>query len=373
MSADKNNIEELFKSTFENFESEVDPTVWQNIQSNISAGTPSSSGLANSAGQTVVKSVVKWAAAVGIGGTVAVGSYFYFSADSESTLVEKQETPQLEEIKVEELPEVKESVQATEIIERQNTVREEVNEKKSSSLSQNQDQTVTDVTPDNSIAKSLPVQNNEVVEEVNNEASTPVEKVVTTDHSTDNKEEPSATREPEKVSLPIAKISASSTKGKLPLEVSFENVGSTGHCSWFIKGTGIQMESNSVEHIFERAGEYWVILAVEDKNNQLAMDSVKITVEADYHIACPNLLTPNGDGSNDIWEISSKNVSQMRWYIMNRAGQKVFEWDSLDGFWDGRDMKGNQVPPGAYLYIIEGKTSTGDPIVPEKGVINVFR
>ena len=372
MSVDKNNIEELFKSTFEHFESEVDPAVWQQIQSGISSGATSSSGLAGAAGKSVVKSVVKWVAAVGVGGTLAVGSYVYFSEGNESNQVgnneihsiEKNETKAPAEVP-QEVPEENAEVIPHEQLEdapKAASPAEDINEptiaKKSDDRPAGQQTIITEQ------KDQAPVEEQVVIKpEKTNDSQV-------SDIATDT--ENSSTQKTNKA-LPIAKISASVTKGKLPLEVQFENLGSAGHCSWFIKGTGIQLESSKVQHIFDEAGSFWVILALEDEYHQLVMDSVKITVEADYHIECPKVITPNGDGSNDVWEITAKNLSEIHWYIVNRAGQVVFEWDSLGGFWDGRDKNGNQVPVGSYFYVIEGKTLDGNPIYPEKGVINLFK
>lgn len=374
MSVDKNNIEELFKSTFENFESEVDPSVWQQVQANLQSGSASSPDLMNTAGQSVVKSAIKWAAAVGIGGAVVVSSYVLLSDDEQASPsdVSEQQIEQIEEVESATLtdesdkisiPEEPRAIQNKDI--QQEVVQDRENPSESSSL--DAEETVQDLTQDAGIdLNESNVVNAPVV--TSNESTSETEVINVEESIVESKSEETSV-----ASLPKAKITANKTKGKLPLEVQLRNTGTPGNCSWFIKGTGIQWESNQVEHIFERSGSYWVILAVEGENHQLAMDSIQITVEADYKINYPKVFTPNGDGSNDTWKIQAENLSEIHWYIMNRAGQIVFEWDSLEGFWDGRDRSGNMVPEGAYFFVIEGKTATGDPIYPEKGVVNIFK
>ncbi len=74
-------------------------------------------------------------------------------------------------------------------------------------------------------------------------------------------------------------------------------------------------------------------------------------------IVIPNIITPNGDGANDRFEI--KNVET--WLttrsvqIFNRWGSPVFETTSYDNAvaWEGKDQSGKQLADGVYFYIIE--------------------
>ncbi len=86
----------------------------------------------------------------------------------------------------------------------------------------------------------------------------------------------------------------------------------------------------------------------------------------------PNLLTPNGDGANDEFEIRYEGlaeVSLMR--IFNRWGEVVFETERLDEFWDGT-FRGKPVNPGVYVYYLEGKCLNEEPFV-EQGNVTVVR
>lgn len=84
-----------------------------------------------------------------------------------------------------------------------------------------------------------------------------------------------------------------------------------------------------------------------------ASDNVFIKVYPKVEI--PNTFSPNGDGTNDTWNIPSissfKNISLS---VINRNGQKVFETNAPKP-WDGK-LNGKDVPVGAYyfsLYITE--------------------
>ena len=77
----------------------------------------------------------------------------------------------------------------------------------------------------------------------------------------------------------------------------------------------------------------------------------------------PNVFTPNGDGSNDIFKpVKSKGIAEMQTYIYNRWGGQVFETNNPNIEWDGQDLA-----DGTYFWVVkytdangEVKTLTGD-------------
>ena len=51
----------------------------------------------------------------------------------------------------------------------------------------------------------------------------------------------------------------------------------------------------------------------------------------------PNAFSPNGDGINDIYQAKSnyENIVSFRATILNRKGQRLYEWSEITGGWDG--------------------------------------
>lgn len=89
----------------------------------------------------------------------------------------------------------------------------------------------------------------------------------------------------------------------------------------------------------------------------------------------PNLVTPNGDGVNDRWEV--KNLVEMGLYPMNEVwiynqwGVQVFHVRDIrrqEDFWDPNDLP---CPDGTYYFRFLGKSQYG--IVRRNGVIEVLR
>ena len=99
--------------------------------------------------------------------------------------------------------------------------------------------------------------------------------------------------------------------------------------------------------------------------------SVVIRVVQGYSITPNNVLTPNGDGYNDTWEIKNlrfyKNTDVI---IYNRNGVKVKTLGDYQGGWNGTSDAGAKLSTDVYYYIIKLKTATGEVVV--KGYINIF-
>jgi len=102
--------------------------------------------------------------------------------------------------------------------------------------------------------------------------------------------------------------------------------------------------------------------------NALTVDSCTVTNNS---IIIPNILTPNGDGRNDVFVAELNGVTALHTQIYNRWGMLLFESNLLQEGWDGRTRAGTEVPEGTYFYIItadfSGKQET------HKGSITLIR
>jgi gliding motility-associated-like protein len=65
-----------------------------------------------------------------------------------------------------------------------------------------------------------------------------------------------------------------------------------------------------------------------------------------------NVFTPNGDGMNDVFFLSSDNLVDFTIRIFNEKNQLVFQSTDKNFKWYGLDGVGNMVEPGNYAYII---------------------
>ena len=98
------------------------------------------------------------------------------------------------------------------------------------------------------------------------------------------------------------------------------------------------------------AGEYTI--TVTDYNNCVFDETFMLN---ELNVSCleiPTLFTPNGDGSNDVWNIMGIELyPNVEIEIFNRWGNVIFESKGYTEPWDGT-FKGRALPLSSYIYII---------------------
>lgn len=122
----------------------------------------------------------------------------------------------------------------------------------------------------------------------------------------------------------------------------------------------------NTEYTFLESGAYDIVLKTHLKqtsnpSNTLDLDSVAITVNiAESKLEFPNAFSPNGDGINDIYRAKPeyKSIVSFRAIILNRWGQKLYEWNDPAGGWDGK-FHGHDVEQGVYFVLVEAKGADG--------------
>lgn len=72
-----------------------------------------------------------------------------------------------------------------------------------------------------------------------------------------------------------------------------------------------------------------------------------------------NVITPNGDGSNDIIYFGTECTVEFEAKVMNRWGNVVFETTDAAIGWDGKDQNGNLLNDGTYFYKSQSIFSNG--------------
>ena len=96
------------------------------------------------------------------------------------------------------------------------------------------------------------------------------------------------------------------------------------------------------------------------KNNEgcILIDSVKVDfLPANLcEIEIYNAFSPNEDGKNDFWYIEHLiNYIPNTVYIYTRWGDQLVaieNYDNINTYWKGQDKHGNDLPPGAYFYVV---------------------
>jgi gliding motility-associated-like protein len=106
-------------------------------------------------------------------------------------------------------------------------------------------------------------------------------------------------------------------------------------------------------------------------NTNATSNAIYITLNAASlcTIVIPNTITPNGDGINDVWNITSlQRYPQCLVNIYTRYGTKVYSSVGYPKAWDGT-YKNGALPVGTYYYVIDLKNGEK----PLSGFITIVR
>jgi len=155
------------------------------------------------------------------------------------------------------------------------------------------------------------------------------------------------------------------TKIKANHNVSFLNQSTNASSYLWTFGTKDSSKLVSPVYIYTDTDDYEVILVAYGINNcpnDTAYGFIKIITDQ-IQIYIPNAFSPNGDGINDVFDISGIGIKNYSYNIYNRWGECIYAEQiplpPLQGGiasnphgWDGT-FKGAQVPDGVYIYMVD--------------------
>lgn len=163
---------------------------------------------------------------------------------------------------------------------------------------------------------------------------------------------------------PVAAIVAVPTVGLAPLTVSFTDAStpSSATSSWDF---GDQTASTDPDptHVYTAPGTYMVVLesttGCSDRDTlYIVVNDGLPTVDSSW-VVVPNVISPNNDGRNDAFRVSSNGLTGLSVDIFNRWGQQVGDIRQVGMGWGGRTPSGNEVPEGTYFYVLKAEGIDG--------------
>ena len=182
-----------------------------------------------------------------------------------------------------------------------------------------------------------------------------------------------------------ARFISSVIGGYAPLVVTFTNLSSSSSVyngtanittMWSFGNDVTEITDSTSENpkvIFNQPGTYQVMMFA-GKGYCLDTATIFIDVEIPSRLEIPNVFTPNGDGVNDIYFVNGASIEEIYVAFYNRWGEKVYELNSDKGniAWDGRNMRGDEVPDGIYMIVLKAKGRDGKTFEQE-GTVSLFR
>ncbi len=121
------------------------------------------------------------------------------------------------------------------------------------------------------------------------------------------------------VNLATANFTATPTFGKVPLKVRLTNESAnTTNYQWYVNGE-LQATTRNWETVLNPSGSYELMLVTYNKQPQCA-DTLWRTIHAfdSAQIIIPNVFTPNDDGLNDQFSVTTFGVKKIHYQIYNR-------------------------------------------------------
>ena len=387
----KENIEELFKKGLENYQPEVNPSLWDNIQSQMQPGsTPSApnDGGSSSIVQTMLQSTKFWVA-TSIVTVATVTTILVVNNTSEES--EKNTNQQQELV---ENTDKNETLDENQVKKSDNIVDTE-SEVESDASNKSENNTEKETTENNTEA------NNDLIDSEPNEGNntsttvglneTPSNSNKDTEPKTSGKENQGESnkgnsetgKNPEKVednsnenhgeinkSIDIQSEDEKILTNK-PHQFYIEENSDILSVVWFVDGA-FEGSGFDQEITFEDEGNKTIEAEVTFADETSKKLRKSVSVAAVSYMggfsnneplrgkgSFPNVITPNGDGDNDFLEFQHGNIESFNLIILNKRGQMVYGSDEPDFEWNGTDQSGNPLEDTEFKYMVKAVGKDG--------------
>jgi len=307
-------IEEIFKSAFDKFEADVDPQVWTNVQqaintpASVPSGQATSGSIAGKSGAIVAKMGIKTLITVITAITgVSIGTYFLIS-DSHN----KQTPPAT--VTTSSAPQVTHQA--------------------------NQPVPTAPIAGDNNLAIG---EHTSPAAKQAGKDNTPVihSEALPINPGTASKTETAPAKEAKGVTNPAPVVAPPPAVTKAPPASYPPATAPSGDHSKMTPDEAGATNNHTYQDGFA------------DINNYLETDQFS------GKKGLPNVFSPNGDGRNDVFTIKTKNLKSLTVKVFDLSGRQVYEWNGLEGGWDGNLADGSTAPVGNYYYSLSAETLDG--------------
>lgn len=106
------------------------------------------------------------------------------------------------------------------------------------------------------------------------------------------------------------------------------------------------------QHTYADTGLYTVSQIVINQYGCRDTTDVPVRIQAEFTFFIPNAFTPNGDGENDFFMGEGIGISDFKFLVFDRWGNRIFESDNPALGWNGVLPNGNPAQIDVYVYKI---------------------
>ena len=147
--------------------------------------------------------------------------------------------------------------------------------------------------------------------------------------------------------------------GQAPLNVNFNNQSTGANTYTWVLGNGNTATTINADATFNTTGTYTVTLFASANGQCVSEYTVEIIVKDGLGLV-PEVVTPNGDGKNDFFEIKGlpENYPNNTLQILNRWGNLVYSSTPYINDWNGipnaaGKTGSSKLPSGTYYFILQ--------------------
>ncbi len=160
-------------------------------------------------------------------------------------------------------------------------------------------------------------------------------------------------------------FTASSTDINLGTQVIYDDQSTSQapivSWEWDLFNTAPFTNSNgsNVSSIYVVPGDQVITLTIEDALG--CFDQFQLVIHVDGNFDMPNVLTANGDGTNDLFSFEYDIFESFNIVILNRWGNIVQQKTNQTGttFWDGTNQGGEKCTDGVYFFQLDAILKDG--------------
>jgi gliding motility-associated-like protein len=141
-----------------------------------------------------------------------------------------------------------------------------------------------------------------------------------------------------------------------------------------VKTDSIELNENTPSYSFSKRDTCFVTLWINDEIGCVDSTDEAIMVRALDSLWIPNVFTPNDDGDNDIFKVTTSGDDYWWFRVFSVDGLLLFSSRSNEIIWDGSVNGDRKVPSGVYFYrIVKDEVPVSKETEHYEGYIYVFR